>query len=943
MAEATELPIKRRRVIETPPPPRRCPFAGLDPYDGELAAYFKGRESDTKLVTANLLSAPLTILMGPSGVGKSSLLMAGVIPALQQRGAIAVSFRHWQSQTFAQELKKKVRRELRTPEGAAIRLSTHADKLPFDHFVRVCVEESAMPLAFVFDQFEEYFLYDQAIREGTFDAEFARAINRDDTRCNFLLAVRDDELGSLDRLQKRIADFYGNTLRLPPLTQDAATRAVTEPLEVYAKAFPESGDPVTIEPELVQALLNTGLTFSGQGIGRVSDSSAMDVPGDAAASAGVLTAGPEEISIELPYLQLVLETLWTVERGHSPAIRLSTLKRLGGAQGIVRNHVRSRLHRLSPRGRAAIVPLIDHLVTPKGSKIAQDTENLVKWGGFKSAEHLTATLRPIMENEARILRSVSGRRGGKTVQLYELHHDMLAPALQEWQHAAAFRRKAVFYGSLVLAAVLLFLVGVGTTVNTYSAREMSVRAREALDWSPDSALQLASSAVGTSRYSIWGRKKARRDADSALALVRRSPLLAAVRVEGATHASFADSGRSLVFRSGSEIILRSGRRYERVDTLWRGAGDFDAGNLVVAVADSARGLVRLVDLDTKRVRDSQAMLDSSDYSFVQLNATDKFFALQNAVTTSVFDVATGKPAFTPGTDDRVTFSPAGSYARIEHRVPGGNKARINLLRMGTWAPVIPPFASAARRFSISSPDDRWFLHPESPVQWTVRDLTRPQSAPGKLVIDSARQRPLADTRPALPRLPFPGGFSSSSFHFVQYKGRAVVIDTRYGLGRIYDLATAKRLDSIPTMRVFASRQGQAFLTLDSLHHASARTDSLRTRTADRSHGDDAIVDSVHFTLWRGGQPLSSGWQTQALTTPLLGRRVADVQFSADGRVVAIRTAQNTWDVRSTESDRTIATVVAATLLLSPDGTRGLTIVPDSGARVWRLDQTSGVP
>ena len=51
---------------------------GLAPFeDSELdALYFFGRERDTEIVVANLIASRLTVLYGPSGVGKSSLLFA---------------------------------------------------------------------------------------------------------------------------------------------------------------------------------------------------------------------------------------------------------------------------------------------------------------------------------------------------------------------------------------------------------------------------------------------------------------------------------------------------------------------------------------------------------------------------------------------------------------------------------------------------------------------------------------------------------------------------------------------------------------------------------------------------------------------------------------------------------------------------------------------------
>jgi len=64
----------------------RTPYKGLSPFDdSELdALLFFGRERETEIVVANALASRLTVLYGPSGVGKSSLLRAGVVHALRK-------------------------------------------------------------------------------------------------------------------------------------------------------------------------------------------------------------------------------------------------------------------------------------------------------------------------------------------------------------------------------------------------------------------------------------------------------------------------------------------------------------------------------------------------------------------------------------------------------------------------------------------------------------------------------------------------------------------------------------------------------------------------------------------------------------------------------------------------------------------------------------------
>ena len=74
------------------PPPRGpqasadCPYKGLRPYGVEDGEVFFGRDADIAAVLARLDRAPFIAVSGPSGSGKSSLVLAGVVPALARRG-----------------------------------------------------------------------------------------------------------------------------------------------------------------------------------------------------------------------------------------------------------------------------------------------------------------------------------------------------------------------------------------------------------------------------------------------------------------------------------------------------------------------------------------------------------------------------------------------------------------------------------------------------------------------------------------------------------------------------------------------------------------------------------------------------------------------------------------------------------------------------------------
>ena len=227
--------------------PAASPYQGLRPYEEADAALFFGREAEGENVEANLFSDRLTLLYGPSGVGKSSVLLAGVAGSLRQRsrddladgaaaGFAVIVVRSWSDadplQTIAAATRAEVtalldRDDLPDPPAGA----TLAEVL--DHW---CGEVRGK-LLLLFDQFEEYFLYHgQESGPGTFDREFPQAVNRADLRANFLLSIRDDALAQLDRFKGRIPGLFDNRLQIDhlgldccPRRRDAADQGVQPP------------------------------------------------------------------------------------------------------------------------------------------------------------------------------------------------------------------------------------------------------------------------------------------------------------------------------------------------------------------------------------------------------------------------------------------------------------------------------------------------------------------------------------------------------------------------------------------------------------------------------------------------------------------------------------------------------------------------------------------
>lgn len=428
----------------TQEPLRRSPYQGLMPYGEEDAAFFFGREKEARLIIANLFASPLTLLYGASGVGKSSVLRAGVANQLRGReDVLAVVFNAWQTDPLV-DLKAAVARAAHRAHGSPVSLDAAAT---LDEYLAECAEKLGRRLMIILDQFEEYFLYHA--QDDTFASEFPRAVMKTDSPVSFLISLREDSLASLDRFEGRIPTLFDNYLRVEHLNSVAARAAIEKPVEHYNSLHGASGDAVRIEPELVSEVLKQVEA------GKV-------VLGDA--GRGAVRESNAESQIETPYLQLVMLRLWNEEtNAGSKVLRLQTLDALGGAKRIVRTHLDAAMGAL-PTGEQSVAASIFHyLVTPSGTKIAHTARDLAEYAQLPQ-EKITQVLEDLSGGDVRILRSVDPPPDQPSTPRYEIFHDVLASAVLDWRSRYVLarlrergRRKRLFYVGAVIAASLIFI------------------------------------------------------------------------------------------------------------------------------------------------------------------------------------------------------------------------------------------------------------------------------------------------------------------------------------------------------------------------------------------------------------------------------------------------------------------------------------------------------
>lgn len=240
------------------------PWLGLSSYSEESRAYFQGRDDEAAELARRVQRKLLTVLFGQSGLGKTSLLRAGLVPRLRGEGFCPVYVRvdySPESPPPSEQIKQAIFKATAaaghwTRPGSAIEGESLWEFLHHrGDLLRDAEGRTVLPLL-IFDQFEEIFTLAQAddagrLRAKTFLADLADLVeNRppvaleqridndqvdagqfDFARADYrvLIALREDYLAHLESVKATMPSITQNRMRLARMTGAQALSAVVQP------------------------------------------------------------------------------------------------------------------------------------------------------------------------------------------------------------------------------------------------------------------------------------------------------------------------------------------------------------------------------------------------------------------------------------------------------------------------------------------------------------------------------------------------------------------------------------------------------------------------------------------------------------------------------------------------------------------------------------------
>jgi HEAT repeat protein len=449
------------------------PYKGLRPYKQLDQDNFFGREAECRILLDKFLTSRLTLLFSASGVGKTSVLQAGVLSKLRDKEkskAQAFYYRDWVLEPLTR-IKFYIKEDMEAEGLLAKDIFPQAVlEGSFHAFMIFCTIFTHLPIVLILDQFEEFFQYHRySSSRQAFLEEISHVIIDQDLPVHIVISMREDFALELNAFKPFLPTLlFDNFYRLEPLSIDSAKKAIVNPVQKFGFKY---------DPELLDVLLKD---LSYQDFDRL-----IETP---------CTVTPDHI--QPAHLQIVCSALWETEHNNSEKkIRLKTYQKKGESKGIVKSYVNDKLTNFDFPSLSKIIveicacfkkninistlktipkDLINltasvHLILSKKRIASKAFDYLMTRRGVKLAYTDTA-LAQIIKSNHKIVKEVLEylreyhilrKQTRQTEDWYELYHDLFSQPLAEWNEAYKTKRR----NWISLVSVIGLVIFLALTIN----------------------------------------------------------------------------------------------------------------------------------------------------------------------------------------------------------------------------------------------------------------------------------------------------------------------------------------------------------------------------------------------------------------------------------------------------------------------------------------------
>jgi len=230
--------------------------------------YF-GRDKEKQLLFHRILSEQLIVLFARSGIGKTSLLQAGVMELLRKEGYFPITTRfNIESTPPLQSIFESI--DALSNQNCLFEFIYDKESSTLKDFLNSLEiwsqNEKLMSPILVFDQFEDFFIFHENEQKDSFILDLASTLSStilSDNNLNhqqmppdvkIVISIREDYLAELDKLSSLIPDIFQKRMRLLPLSKENAKEAICKPSSVEDSRM--QSQPFTYSERAITEMLN---------------------------------------------------------------------------------------------------------------------------------------------------------------------------------------------------------------------------------------------------------------------------------------------------------------------------------------------------------------------------------------------------------------------------------------------------------------------------------------------------------------------------------------------------------------------------------------------------------------------------------------------------------------------------------------------------------------
>jgi serine/threonine protein kinase len=362
------------------------PYRGLAAFGEADAKYFFGRSNEIRTALAQLEEWPLLAVIGPSGVGKSSFVHAGLVPAVRATGG------NWQVRVLRpgrvplQRLASILEDALQTGQ-VDNDLAAQLLESPgmFGDMLRKLGARKDQKVLVVVDQLEELFtLCDDDAARRLFLAALLAAADDPTSPVRVVLSMRADFLDRLAGHKQFLAELSRGLFFLTAPDHDNLRETLVRPAELAGYAFEDAS---TVE-DMMQAATSRGA---------------------------------------LPLLSFAASRLWEARDRERKLLTVAAYNQMGGVGGAFARHADQVAAAVPLQSQILLRAIMTRLVTPEGTRAVVDHAELLSLAAEEEVERILDQL-----VRARLIHLHTDPDQGATV---EIVHEMLItewPTLKRW-------------------------------------------------------------------------------------------------------------------------------------------------------------------------------------------------------------------------------------------------------------------------------------------------------------------------------------------------------------------------------------------------------------------------------------------------------------------------------------------------------------------------------